>query len=44
MGITTHKSHQMMEAYYKVNTDMKRQAMKKFTKENLVHELEKGQN
>jgi integrase len=30
MGLTTHKSHEMLEQYYDVNLEMKRNAMNKF--------------
>jgi hypothetical protein len=35
MGLTTHHSHETMEKYYTVNMEMKRIAMKKFSKANL---------
>jgi integrase len=44
MGITTHKSHAMMEKYYTVNTEMKQDAMSKFSKENLQSHLSKVAN
>lgn len=41
MGLTTHKSHAMMEKYYSVNLEMKQDAMNKFSKANLQSHVEK---
>ncbi|MCX6280692.1 MAG: tyrosine-type recombinase/integrase [Bacteroidetes bacterium] len=40
MGMTGHSDHKMMENYYNVNMDMKRDAMGKFTMKNLASRLQ----
>jgi integrase len=44
MGMTTHSSHDMLEKYYSVNLDMKRQAMSMFNLENLTNKAKQAIN